>query len=186
MKRFGIRGERSPRGASAPARWAALLLLGGLIGTAVYAADWPQWRGPDRTGVSHETGLLKSWPAEGPKMAWKATGLGEGYSAPSVAKGKITAAQASQGMEQMRGISPIIFAAIGAAAAAIFTFIFSLCWALFVFLAGKVLGGPVSFGKAYEITGLAYVVNCLGILAASGLILLRDSLALPNIASHNA
>ena len=28
--------------------------------------DWPQWRGPDRTGKSTETGLLKQWPAGGP------------------------------------------------------------------------------------------------------------------------
>ena len=25
--------------------------------------EWPQWRGPERTGISRETGLLKSWPA---------------------------------------------------------------------------------------------------------------------------
>lgn len=53
------------------------------------AADWPQFRGPDRTGVSKETGLLKSWPAEGPKLLWKAENLGEGHAAPSVAKGRI-------------------------------------------------------------------------------------------------
>jgi outer membrane protein assembly factor BamB len=51
--------------------------------------DWPQWRGPDRTGVSTETGLLKKWPEGGPKLLWKATGLGGGYASPSVAKGRI-------------------------------------------------------------------------------------------------
>jgi hypothetical protein len=30
------------------------------------AADWPQWRGPNRDGISNETGLLQEWPAEGP------------------------------------------------------------------------------------------------------------------------
>ena len=30
------------------------------------AADWPQWRGPNRDGISQETGLLKDWPADGP------------------------------------------------------------------------------------------------------------------------
>ena len=34
------------------------------------ALDWPQWRGPNRDGVSKETGLLKSWPAAGPARAW--------------------------------------------------------------------------------------------------------------------
>lgn len=43
------------------------------------ADDWPQWRGPKRDGCSAETGLLKAWPAEGPALAWKSTGLGAGY-----------------------------------------------------------------------------------------------------------
>lgn len=49
------------------------------------SGDWPAWRGPHRDGLSSERGLLKSWPAAGPKLLWKATGLGEGYSTPSVA-----------------------------------------------------------------------------------------------------
>ena len=51
--------------------------------------DWPQWRGPDRDGVCKETGLMKSWPKEGPPVAWKAADIGGGYSTPSVAKGKV-------------------------------------------------------------------------------------------------
>ena len=41
--------------------------------------DWPQWQGPDRTGLSKETGLLKAWPAGGPPKVWTISGLGEGY-----------------------------------------------------------------------------------------------------------
>src|SRR3974377_2013275 len=51
--------------------------------------DWPQWQGPDRTSISKETGLLKEWPKDGPPLAWKAKGLGGGYSGPSVAAGKV-------------------------------------------------------------------------------------------------
>ena len=47
---------------------------------SAYAADWPQWRGPNRDGISKETGLLDSWPAGGPHLFWKTQGLGEGYS----------------------------------------------------------------------------------------------------------
>ncbi len=59
--------------------------------TTVPAApgDWPTWRGPKRDGISTETGLLKTWPKEGPPLAWKATGLGTGYSAVSVADGRV-------------------------------------------------------------------------------------------------
>ena len=51
---------------------------------SVVAADWPQWRGPDRSGVSKETGLLKQWPAGGPKLLWQVNNLGDGYSTPVV------------------------------------------------------------------------------------------------------
>jgi outer membrane protein assembly factor BamB len=51
--------------------------------------DWPQWRGPTRDGVSHETGLRKRWPEEGPPVAWQAKNLGGGYSAPAVAGGRV-------------------------------------------------------------------------------------------------
>ncbi|MBN1507308.1 MAG: PQQ-like beta-propeller repeat protein [Sedimentisphaerales bacterium] len=56
---------------------------------SVQAEDWPQWRGPNRDGKSADTGLLKEWPAGGPKLAWKATGLGNGYSSMSTAAGKL-------------------------------------------------------------------------------------------------
>ncbi len=46
--------------------------------------DWPAWRGPNRDGICRETGLLKRWPARGPKLLWKANGLGEGYSGPAI------------------------------------------------------------------------------------------------------
>src|SRR5689334_18323833 len=52
-------------------------------------ANWPQWRGPNRDGISKETGLLKQWPAEGPPLVWKASGAGRGYSSFSIANGKL-------------------------------------------------------------------------------------------------
>ncbi len=53
------------------------------------AADWPQWRGPQRNGISSETGLLTEWPKEGPKLLWKMSDLGQGYSTPSVVGDRI-------------------------------------------------------------------------------------------------
>src|SRR5262245_36171180 len=53
------------------------------------AADWPQWRGPGRTGVSTETGLLREWPEGGPKLVRQITGLGGGYSTVATVGGKI-------------------------------------------------------------------------------------------------
>jgi outer membrane protein assembly factor BamB len=50
----------------------------------VAAADWPQWRGPQRNGISQETGLLKEWPKDGPKQLWQVTDVGDGYSTPAV------------------------------------------------------------------------------------------------------
>jgi outer membrane protein assembly factor BamB len=59
------------------------------------AKDWPQWRGPNRDGVSTETGLLRQWPQGGPKLLWNSKevngkkGIGRGYSTVSVANGRI-------------------------------------------------------------------------------------------------
>src|SRR5215813_13942984 len=60
-----------------------------VISTASFAADWPQWRGPDRSGISKETGLLKEWPKEGPKLVWEVKGIGYGFSTPAIVGGKI-------------------------------------------------------------------------------------------------
>src|SRR5215216_289768 len=62
----------------------ALVTLSGLL-----AANWPQWRGPSRDGISKETGLLQEWPAEGPKLLWQKDGLGDGYSTPSIVGDRI-------------------------------------------------------------------------------------------------
>lgn len=47
-------------------------------------ADWPQWRGPQRNGISPETGLLQAWPEKGPRLLWEVKDAGSGYSAPAV------------------------------------------------------------------------------------------------------
>jgi len=72
-------------------RWLALAIAGCccLFTTIASAADWPQWRGPNRDGKSADTGLLKEWPKDGPSLAWKIKGLGGGYSGPSIAAGRI-------------------------------------------------------------------------------------------------
>jgi outer membrane protein assembly factor BamB len=51
--------------------------------------DWPQWRGSDRSGVSRETGLLRSWPEGGPRRVWLYENAGEGYSAPAIVGGRM-------------------------------------------------------------------------------------------------
>ncbi|MHC4174483.1 MAG: outer membrane protein assembly factor BamB family protein [Planctomycetota bacterium] len=63
------------------------IIIGILLNIQVFAADWPQWRGPDRDGKSSEAGLLKKWPEGGPKLLWSIEGLGTGFSTVSVADG---------------------------------------------------------------------------------------------------
>lgn len=60
-----------------------------LATTAMEAADWPQWRGPNRDGKSADTGLLKQWPENGPPLAWKIDKLGGGDAGPAIAAGRI-------------------------------------------------------------------------------------------------
>jgi outer membrane protein assembly factor BamB len=61
----------------------------GLTSAVVTAADWPQWRGPNRDDVSSEQGLLKQWPAGGPPLVWKARGAGAGFGGVAVAGAKV-------------------------------------------------------------------------------------------------
>lgn len=44
------------------------------------------WRGPGQTGIYNEKGLLKSWPADGPKLLWEVSGFGKGHSSATVTK----------------------------------------------------------------------------------------------------
>lgn len=51
--------------------------------------DWPQWRGPNRDGISSDTGLLKEWPEDGPKLLWQVDSVGVGYSSLVVKDGRV-------------------------------------------------------------------------------------------------
>lgn len=76
-----------------------LMLASCLVTGIAGAADWPQFRGPNRDGISPEAAVLKSWPAGGPKVLWTAP-VGEGYSQVVSVKGRLyTLAQ--QGEEQV-------------------------------------------------------------------------------------
>lgn len=70
-------------------RLALILTCASTLAGSPEASDWPQWQGPERDAVSKERGLLKEWPKQGPQLAWKIQGLGGGYSAPSIAAGRI-------------------------------------------------------------------------------------------------
>src|SRR5262245_44152845 len=61
------------------------------LATAALATgkDWPQWRGPNRDGISSETGLLREWTNDGPPLAWRTQGLGRGMSSVAIADGRI-------------------------------------------------------------------------------------------------
>jgi outer membrane protein assembly factor BamB len=61
---------------------AILLLI--LAAATAPAADWPCWRGEYRDGICRETGLLKEWPEEGPRLLWRTRELGVGFSGPAI------------------------------------------------------------------------------------------------------
>lgn len=82
-------------------------VLTGLMALALGAAaaapstEWPQWRGPNRDGLSSDTGLLPSWPAGGPPLAFKATGLGRGFSSVALSGGRIYTLGDRAGTQQL-------------------------------------------------------------------------------------
>ena len=57
--------------------------------TVTATGEWTQWRGPNRDGISTETGLLKEWPEGGPSLTWQVKGLGSGFSSVAIAGGRI-------------------------------------------------------------------------------------------------
>jgi outer membrane protein assembly factor BamB len=71
-------------------RVVSISLLGLLcVGGASFAAEWTGWRGPNRDGKSGDTGLLKEWPADGPKLLWQVDTVGEGYGSMAVCDGSV-------------------------------------------------------------------------------------------------
>ena len=71
-----------------------------LIVAVSSAADWPQWHGPDRNGLSTETGLLQKWPASGPAPLWSVSTLGAGYGSLAV-KGDRIFVQGAKGNQSV-------------------------------------------------------------------------------------
>jgi outer membrane protein assembly factor BamB len=69
-------------------RWSIALLLAALAWSTVRADDWPQWLGPKRDAVWRETGILETFPKDGPRVRWR-TPIGMGYAGPAVAGGKV-------------------------------------------------------------------------------------------------
>lgn len=82
MLRFPIRSAAAVTLAIAASAALALAATGP-------APEWPQWRGPNRDGIATESGLLAQWPGAGPPLAWKATGLGSGFSSLAISGGRI-------------------------------------------------------------------------------------------------
>ncbi len=66
----------------------ALLISFCFAATTSFAADWPQFRGPNRDNISVETGLLRSWPSSGPKKLWEIQ-VAQGYAGAAVKNGLV-------------------------------------------------------------------------------------------------
>lgn len=65
------------------------ILIGLGLSVAAFSDDWPQWRGADRNDLSKETGILQSWPKDGPRQVWTYRHAGVGYSGPAIVGGKL-------------------------------------------------------------------------------------------------
>jgi len=59
-----------------------------LAGGQAHTADWPTFRGPERTATAPDTGLLESWPEDGPPLVWQTAGAGRGYASLAIANGR--------------------------------------------------------------------------------------------------
>lgn len=68
-----------------------------VISIQMFSQDFVQWRGKNRDGIYNETGLLKSWPAEGPKLLWHYDELGDGHASAAVTSDRVYTAGTASG-----------------------------------------------------------------------------------------
>ena len=85
-----------------PAKLALPLLLAATV--PLFAADWPQFRGPERTNVSKEMGLLATWPKDGPKLLWTFENAGIGFAGPAVVGDRLYTLGSRGGSEYVMAI----------------------------------------------------------------------------------
>ena len=78
-----------------PGKFFAIIVIVFGISSFLIAEDWPRWRGPRQDGIAQESGLLKQWPAEGPKKLWSAP-LSGGFSSMIVFDGSLYANKRKQ------------------------------------------------------------------------------------------
>jgi outer membrane protein assembly factor BamB len=69
------------------------------------AVDWPQWRGAARSGLSTETGLLRQWPAAGPRRLWSSSNLGNGFGSIAVRGDRIFVQGARNGQSSVAALN---------------------------------------------------------------------------------
>jgi outer membrane protein assembly factor BamB len=115
------------------------------------ATDWPQWRGPSRSAISPETGLLRSWPAAGPPRAWSTSNLGSGFGSIAVRGDRIYV----QGMRNFQSVVSALHRADG-----------KLVWARPIGRAGDNDRGPGPRGTPTVDGDRIYVLTEIGDLAA--------------------
>ena len=84
-----------------PIRLALLLLTVLFQNTSAATGDWPQWRGPQRDDVSAESGLLASWPEDGPPRKWLFRNCGIGYAGPAIVEGRLYIMGGREGYAQL-------------------------------------------------------------------------------------
>ncbi len=75
-----------------------LVFLGCLAHATLFAQDIAQWRGPGRDGIYKETGLMKSWPENGPALLWHFDGLGAGHASAAVTGDHVFTAGTTDGI----------------------------------------------------------------------------------------
>ena len=113
-------------------------------------ADWTQWRGPSRTGVSTDTGLMTPWPPSGPPRVWAVSGLGAGFGSVSVSGDRIFV----QGMQRGESVVSSLNRVDG-----------TLVWSRALGRAGNSYEGPGPRGTPTVDGDRVYVLTEMGDLA---------------------
>ena len=146
-----------------------VVLVSWYLQSVTTADDWPQWRGPGRDGVWHESGIVDRFDGPEIKLRWRAE-ISGGYSGPTVAAGRVFVTDRVEEPEEMERVHAFDWTS----GKELWTHAYPCEYGQVTYRAGPRASVTIDDGRAYS---LGTVGHCLSLDAATGSVLWEKDLA---------